>query len=286
MRSLLFLSFLSALRLPAEPLLTTQHVDISLANGSSLEARWSIADSGSFFPAAGAKAYVDPVASAVIRPTSPTWDFIGVNAGETFHRLPSGQNPRLLYLGFGAEQSTQNAFEPWNPGDVARGVNTSQKYIQVRLNGWRGPGHFSIYSVVGGTPRVWFATADGVAPSNTTDSLYVVEGGHTHYNFAFTARGDYEIDVGIHARQGGQEVSTNATLKFSSEQKLEIKLLPSNEVELKWPSLSLGFFLQQNSGLSSPGWTAVTVPPEDDGEFNRVVLPTTLPTGFFRLAKP
>ena len=272
--------------LAAEPLLTTQHIDISLANGGNLEARWYNSDANVFYPAAAARAYVDPVAGVAPRPASSTWDFVGVAAGEPFYRLPAGQNPRLLYLGFGAEQATLNAFQTWNPGDPGRNVNTSQKWVQVRLNAVRGPGQFSIYSVVSGTPRVWMATSDGIAPSNTADSLYILEGGHTHYNFAFTARGDYEIDIGIHAIQGGQPVSTTATLKFTTEQRLEIQQLDSSHVELKWPSLSLGFGLQQNTSLDALGWTPVTAPPTDDGEFNRVILPLEPPARFFRLAKP
>ena len=286
MRVLFLISLLPDCRIAAGPLLTTQHIDISLANGSNIEARWFDSDVNAFYPVAATKAYVDPVAGAAPRPTPSTWDFIGVAAGEPFYRLPAGQNPRLLYLGFGAEQATLNAFQAWNPGDPARNVNTTQKWLQVRLNAWRGPGHFSIYSVVSGTPRVWMATADGIAPSNTADSLYIIEGGHTHYNFAFTARGDYEIDIGIHAMQGGQPVSTTATLKFTTEQKVEIQRIASDQIELKWPSLSLGFSLQQNNGLSPSGWSPVATPPTDDGEFNRVTLPVEPPARFFRLAKP
>ncbi|MFM7181774.1 MAG: choice-of-anchor M domain-containing protein [Verrucomicrobiales bacterium] len=286
MRELLFIWLLPACQLSAGPLLTTQHVDISLANGSNLEARWYNSDANAFYPVTAAKGYVDPVAGVALRPASSSWDFIGVAAGEPFYRLPAGQNPKLLYLGFGAEHATLNAFQTWNPGDPARNVNTSQKWLQVRLNGWRGPGQFSVYTVVSGVPRVWMASSDGVAPSNTSDSLYILEGGHTHYNFAFTARGDYEIDIGIHARQGGQEVSTTATLKFTTEQTLEINTLPTSEVELKWPSLSLGFNLQQSNTLQPGSWTPVVLPPVDDGEFKRVVLPLSPPTRFFRLAKP
>lgn len=272
--------------LAATPLLTTQHVDISLANGSNLDVRWQDDDGDTFYPANGARGYVDPVAGAAPRPAASTWNFIGVPAGTTFYRLTAGQNARLLYLGFGAEQATPNAFQAWNPGDPARAVNSSQKYLQVRLTGWRGPGHFSIYSVVSGNPRVWMATADGVNPSNTADSLYISEGGHLHFNFAFTARGDYEIDLAVHARQGGQEISTNTTLKFTTEQDLELKMLPGQQVELKWPSLSLGFHLQQNPGLNAAGWTPVPDAPVDDGQFQRVVLPLSPPKRFFRLAKP
>lgn len=286
MRALLPTLALTTLPLVSAPLLTTQHVDISLANGSALEVRWQDDDAGIFFPANGARAYVDPVAGAASRPAAATWDFIGVPAGATFYRLPAGQNPRLLYLGFGAEQATTNAFQAWNPGDPARAVNSSQKYLQVRLTGWRGPGHFSIYTVVSGTPRVWMATANGITPSNTADSLYILEGGHLHYNFAFTARGNYEIDLAVVARQGGQEVSTSATLKFTTEQDLGIKSLPGHQLELSWPSLSLGFQLQQNPGLDPAGWSPVAATPVDDGEFNRVVLPIAPPRRFFRLAKP
>lgn len=239
-----------------------------------------------FYPTDKTSAYVNPAVATVARPANPAWEFLGVDDGESFLRLPAGQNPRLLYLGFGAEHATTNAFDAWNPNDPDRNVNSAEKYIQVRLESWRGPGHFSIYTVVKGVPRVWMATADGVTPSNTADSLYLTEGGHLHYNFAFTARGNYEIDISVFAKQGGQDVSTTTTLRFTTEPKLEIVKQEDNQIELKWPSLSLGFQLQQNQDLSPGGWSPVATATVDDGEFQSLVLPVVPPSSFFRLAAP
>ena len=270
----------------AGPLLTNQHIDISVANGTSPALRWFNADTATFFALAVARGYIDPIKSARIRPAGSQWDFLGMAASEPLYLLTSTQRPGLLYLGFGAEHASLDAFQAWNPGDPARAVNSNGKWLQVLLTGCRGPGQFSVYTVVGGQPRIWMATSDGISPSNTADSLYVPEGGHAHYNFAFSKAGTYQLEIKIRAMQGGQFVDSSGTLMFTTEQSLGITRTASGSMELSWPSLSAGFVLQENPGLDPSGWAISPHVPVDDGQWNKVIVSPNPPRRFFRLAKP
>ena len=274
----------------ATPLLTTQHVDISLANGSNLSLRWhnhnAVAVGGYFFSADGATGYIDPVKSRRIRPEDTKWDFLGVAAGGEFFLLPATQNNQLLYLGFGAGNAIPGSFDVWNPSDTLRNVNTSQRWIQVHLKGVTGPGDFSVYTVSGGNPRIWMDSADGIHPSISEDSLYVVEGGHSHYNLAFTHEGNYQLHFQLRAYKSGSLITSEGTLNFTTSPELKIDSKPSNQITLSWPSLSEGFILKKSKTLHTGSWSIVPELPIDNGQTNSLILPVTTNPLFFRLEKP
>ena len=111
-------------------------------------------------------------------PTNAAFAFLGT-PGAPVWILPQSQNPRLLYLGIGAEEIAAGVF-----------VNDS---VQLTLTGVDGPGHFALYRVTGfGQPEVRFNSRDGISAA---DVVTVAAGGHEHFNWAFSAPGVYRVRV-------------------------------------------------------------------------------------------
>jgi surface-anchored protein len=137
--------------------------------------------------------------SQTTRPAGSQWDFLGVGEGGPVWILPQYQDPTLLYLG------TNN--EGTDPGDLLSYMATDPRlphdvavpWIRFSVLAVNGPGEFSIFSTDSfGTPTVWVDTADNPnghtgAPLDGSDALWMIGGGHVHYNWGFTARGYYDI---------------------------------------------------------------------------------------------
>lgn len=194
---------------------TTEHVDIGLAEGTSLEPHWHDEDNALEFEPDEAQAFVNPGDAAVSRPSGTQWDFIGVASGATYYEIPEGGNPNLPYVGIGAEEADPGAFDAWNPGD-SRGANTTDTWFGIRLlnlsySGYASNPQFSLWVDDGlGSPIVWMSTSDGIG---SNDVAYVLD--HSHFNFAFTDIGVYDIEFEAFAVQGGTPVTSSpATYRF------------------------------------------------------------------------
>src|SRR5262249_24087357 len=75
------------------------------------------------------------------------------------------------------------------------------EWIKLSLRDVRGPGHFSVWQPgTFGSYTLWMSTYDGGITSD--DALFQLAQGHTHYNWAFTAPGMYEIDFQASAYLG------------------------------------------------------------------------------------
>jgi surface-anchored protein len=90
--------------------------------------------------------------------------------------LPQTQDPNLLYLGLATEEILSGIFV----GDE----------VSVNLISVSGPGTFSMYTESLGNPNVIFDSSDGISGA---DSVTLPVGTHQHFNFGFTAPGDYTI---------------------------------------------------------------------------------------------
>jgi surface-anchored protein len=113
-------------------------------------------------------------------PTNAAYAFLG-SPGAPVWILPQTQNPKLLYLGIGAEEIGTNVF-----------VNDT---LKLTLTGVDGPGQFALYGVTGfGQPNVRFNTRDGI---DATDSVTVTAGSHEHFNWAFGAPGVYRVRMKV-----------------------------------------------------------------------------------------
>lgn len=91
--------------------------------------------------------------------------------------LPQVEDPELVFLGTSGEEVADGIFE----GDA----------MTLSLAGVSGPGDFALYSVSGFNEiTVFMNSRDGVTPD---DRVPVLAGGHTDYNWSFTAPGEYSI---------------------------------------------------------------------------------------------
>jgi surface-anchored protein len=151
------------------------------------------------------------------RPSSYAFSFIGVNAGEQFWCLPSSPDPALLYLGVGAEDITEPIFDSYDPSVESDGrVLGSGAWLRLDVLNVSGPGDFSIWQSSDDGPNVFVSTAHGRITSD--DALWILSGGHVHYNFGFTAPGLYDVTLRASGLLDGVRVySPETTYHFGVE---------------------------------------------------------------------
>jgi surface-anchored protein/MYXO-CTERM domain-containing protein len=175
-----FAALSATLGLPAmgQVFFTSEHVDLGFAyEDGILEPHWHDETNEIEYEPDGASVML----RANTQETAPgagAFGFLG-NAGAPFWLLPSSQDPNKVFLGIAAEEIESGIFVG----------NT----IRLDLVSVTGPGHFIAYSVSGlGVPNTFWNTRDGVTDA---DTVIAVAGGHTDYNWAFTALGDYVVSV-------------------------------------------------------------------------------------------
>jgi surface-anchored protein len=143
------------------------------------------------------------------RPAGAQFDFIGAGAGDPVWILPQVQDPALNFLGLAAEElDPDDLFEDWDP-DGAGGV-ASARWFQFDLVSVNGPGDFSVW--LNGGPSVAFATSNGIT---SADRAFVLAGGHTDYNWAFTQPGTYEVSFTATGMLAGGTLSTSAPATYT-----------------------------------------------------------------------
>ena len=181
--------------------LTTQHVDLGVGfTGSSWSFSVNDKDSNDIHANDKALLYVSAEKSRQSAPAG--FSFLGVQQGQDFHQLPASQDPSLLYLGLNAEAVASSSVDSYSPAGESGGrVTGTGKYVRLTLqdvkgaNGGAAPGHFSIWQVPLSSPVVFMATSDGINTGDgaTADSVWLLAGGHQHFNFGFSAPGRYEV---------------------------------------------------------------------------------------------
>ena len=73
-------------------------------------------------------------------------------------------------------------------------------------------GKFRLYDVDGfNVPIVVFNSGDGITGA---DSTTLPTGGHAHFNFSFSAPGQYDIEFKVDGLDGGLPVTQTATYTF------------------------------------------------------------------------
>lgn len=110
-------------------------------------------------------------------PNDPRFGFLGA-PGSPVWLLSQVEEPNLIFLGLAAEEVESGVFV----GDSLR----------MSLRAVNGPGNFLLYSTGGvtGNPDIRMNSADGISED---DFANVAAGGHTDYNWAFTAPGSYTV---------------------------------------------------------------------------------------------
>ncbi len=142
-----------------------------------------------------------PDSTRLDRPEGLEWDFIGNTSGADTWILPKGHTPGVPHFGVSAEAVSLGAF-----------VDDTLTLTLVSVD---GPGYFSLYDVVLGTPAVFMADSDGI-DVNDAVSLVLGVSDHQHFNLAFTAAGTYAITFEVSAVDAAtqERVSDEATFSF------------------------------------------------------------------------
>jgi surface-anchored protein len=197
--------------------LTTEHVDINAAYSGGQNGTWrlTLRDDDSQIYHASHEAFMhvaDPQALAT-SPGGSAWNFLGLPQGQnTYWRLPASQNPELLYLGVAAYDTPANTFDSYNASTESGGrVTGNGRWVRLTLLHVCGPGHFSSWRVSAGSPVVMMSSADGISE---TDSHWIPQGGHQHFNFGFSHKGVYRVVFRASGMVGGRRVESPPFLYY------------------------------------------------------------------------
>jgi len=129
-------------------------------------------------------------------PADPDYSFLGAE-GNPVWILPQGQDPELLYLGISTENRSlsgdwigEGVEAPFLARGIPSGVFELNR-VTLKLESFSGPGSFALYFIDSfSNPTVYMNTADGLSAA---DSRNLLPGNHTHFNWAFSAPGDYTL---------------------------------------------------------------------------------------------
>ena len=133
-------------------------------------------------------------------PNNPDYSFLGTPGVDSVWILPTVQDPNLLYLGIGSDEIL--------PGTLTGNQYTFSLVSVSNVNG----GKFRLYDVDGfNVPIVVFNSGDGITGA---DSTTLPTGGHAHFNFSFSAPGQYDIEFKVDGLDGGLPVTQTATYTF------------------------------------------------------------------------
>ncbi len=172
---LLVVSALAITSTQAQTTLSRGHADVGVgfADGA-----WDLhvhdEEGGNEYEPGDAILLVDIAAQATV-PVNPAFSFLG-SAGSSTWILPQNENTELLFLGLGAEE-VDGSFE--------------NNQVTLSLSSVSGPGNFALYQTDGfGSPTVFMSSHDGISG---TDQVTLNVGSHGHFNWAFSAPGDYSI---------------------------------------------------------------------------------------------
>jgi surface-anchored protein len=182
--------------LDAVHILTNQHTDLDVTYSSAL-GKLQLAENNksvdpiAYYPADHAILEFLPEAK---RPQTadPRFAFTGVAAGQPIWIVPiSPRDPLLLQLGVSGERIDSGVLGSYKETDPR--INNVIPFPWIRLNvvDVQGPGKFSVWQTDDfGSPTVW------VAAGNQNPNLFFTgPGGHVDYNWAFTAPGNYRVDI-------------------------------------------------------------------------------------------
>ena len=190
--------------------ITDQHVDLDvILLGGSLSGTIHGDDAGEVDPADGLL-FDGPLGTTGLESPGGAYSFLGVAAGETIYVWPQGGEPDRMYLGFAAESMAPGTLHSYFESDLR--VAGTAPWIKISLSAVRyhaapgesGPAHFSLWQTdSSGAPTAWMSTSDGGITA--ADAAWILEGGHVHYNWGFSKRGYYEVDLVFSAYEGGTE---------------------------------------------------------------------------------
>ncbi len=171
----------TGLTVQAQTPLYTGHADVGLAyDVDANEWELHVHDGESdveYFPATDARLMVRHQAHTTV-PAGAQWSFLGAPGSSTWI-LPATEDEDLLFLGIGTEEIDPGTF--------------TGNSLSLALKAVSGPGNFALYDTDSfGDPLLRWNSADGFSGA---DVLTLSTGGHAHFNWAFSAPGDYTITL-------------------------------------------------------------------------------------------
>ncbi len=139
-----------------------------------------------------------------LRDADSAWNAVGVSANGTYYLFPEPSDVNTPYVGIGLEELVP---DDWDGN------------ITLTLTARTGPlgGEFSLYQVDLGTPTFFMSTFGGISGA---DSVSLVPGTHTHFNWAFTETGTYNLTFeisGTHLVDGAKTASATYTFNAVPE---------------------------------------------------------------------
>jgi surface-anchored protein len=175
--------------------LTNQHTDINVTYSQGMlglsENNKSV-DPIEYYPARDVILEFLPGAE---RPqtSDPRFAFLGAGPGNPVWIVPiSPRDPNLLQFGVSGELIDSGILGAYRETDPRINPIIPFPWIRLAVLDVRGPGYFSMWQTDDfGNPTVWVATAGNPNP----DLFFTGPGGHVDYNWAFSAPGDYQVDV-------------------------------------------------------------------------------------------
>jgi surface-anchored protein len=128
----------------------------------------------------------------------------GTSAGDDLWVLPFSETSGVPYLGIATEElvSTEHPISDWS--DVTFTLNS--------VTHAQGNGVFSLYETSASGTSFHFSSASGASVSN---QLIVAADAHTHWYYAFSEAGDYEINLTASVLHDGATLSDTATFAFN-----------------------------------------------------------------------
>ena len=218
--------------------LANEHVDLAIARSGSTWDLQILSQSGTGvfnYPTNEALLYAG-TPSAIVRPQSSMYDFTGTATGQTLYVLPQQFSDALPYVGFSAA-GLGTSVDRYNVATESKGRVTGQgrwskvSLLDVRhhnLDGSTGDGVFSVWQVgVFGNINVLMSSHnDAIANGNASgfdatdgitndDAVWMLSGGHDHFNYGFSKPGRYEVDVKLSAYFTDDGLSTPNAAGYS-----------------------------------------------------------------------
>jgi surface-anchored protein len=266
---------------PNPVLLTTEHVDLNIhytppPGGSPATATgaWSMGprddDHGGIEYASNA-AVLSVFASAK-NPNNygSAYDFTGQPGMQGAYVLPQSQDPQLQYLGFAGYGVTPANLDKYSASTESGGrLGTSAgAWVRVALTGVTGPGKFSTFQNGTSGPVRFMVSTDGItnaypnAGGAADDSLWIVAGGHIHYNWTFTNPGLYEVKVAPsgHFNDDGNQSTVNPNVDVGGASSFFFNVDAGNAAYATSELATAGSRPNRGSlAPSSPGITSINV---------------------------
>jgi surface-anchored protein len=204
----------------AQTHLTSEHVDFNIRFTAPSSFLMEVVDEDNGVNYSPSSVILDvPEAAQSARPGSSAFDFIGVAAGQTYWRLPQSQNPNLLYLGVAGYGVSSGSIDSYNASAESGGrVSGTGAWTKLTLESVKGvggtsaPGFFSVWQNGDTGPITFLSSFTGGITSN--DALWIVAGGHSHFNWGFSAPGDYEVTFRPSVRRSGATVTSADPFTF------------------------------------------------------------------------